>query len=60
MYNEQEVTGRAISQVTVVEVKYMDEITTEGELTRTKQYNLEVPVTVRIKKSFGGTQTATI
>lgn len=59
----QEAVVRALSQETVVECKDLDEITTEEELRNVlkSQGNMgDVPMTIRMRKGFGGTQTATI
>lgn len=57
-----EANVRALSQEVVVECKDLDEITTEEELriAITEQCNLNVPMQIRIRKAFGGTQTAAI
>ncbi|XP_062717180.1 nucleolar protein 58-like [Aedes albopictus] len=57
-----EANVRALSQETVVEIKDLDEVTTEEDLKRalTAQCNVEGPMVIRIRKSYGGTQTATI
>lgn len=53
---------RALLQEAEVEVKDLDESTTEEELSyaSTEQCNVEVPVATRIRKTFGGTQTPAI
>ncbi|XP_062709521.1 uncharacterized protein LOC134288497 [Aedes albopictus] len=57
-----EANVRALSQETVIEIKDLDEVTTEEDLKRalTAQCNVEGPMVIRIRKSYGGTQTATI
>ncbi|XP_065082923.1 uncharacterized protein LOC135705240 [Ochlerotatus camptorhynchus] len=54
---------RALSQESVVEYKDLDEITTEDEVrcALKVQCNLgDVPMTIRLRKAYGGTQTASI
>lgn len=54
---------RALSQESVVECKDLDEITTEDEVrcALKVQGNLgDVPMTIRLRKAYGGTQTASI
>lgn len=58
-----EANVRALSQETVVECRDLDEITTVDELrdALNEQGNLgNVPMTIRMRKAYGGTQTAAI
>lgn len=54
---------RAMSQETIVEAKNLDEVTTENEvkavLTRV-EYLGDVPMSIRLRKAYGSTQTASI
>lgn len=53
---------RALSQEVVIECRDLDAVTTEEELrfALTEQCKLDVPVQIRLRKAFGGTQTAAI
>lgn len=53
---------RALSQKAVVECKNLDEIETEEELrlAMIEQCNVDVPMQIRMRKAFEGTQTAAI
>ncbi|XP_062712613.1 uncharacterized protein LOC134289907 [Aedes albopictus] len=53
---------RALSQEAVIECRDLDAVTTEEELrfALTEQCKLDVPVQIRLRKAFGGTQTAAI
>lgn len=57
-----EANVRALSQEAVVECRDLDEITTEEDLkwALAEQCNLEGQMSMRIRKSYGGTQTAAI
>lgn len=54
---------RALSQETVIECRYLDEVTTEEELKNAlkTQFELgEAAPSIKMRKGYGGTQTATI
>lgn len=58
-----EANVKALSQETVIECRDLDEITTEQELRNalTTQCTLDsVPLDIRLRKAYGGTQTAVI
>lgn len=57
-----EANVRALSQEAVVECKDLDMITTEEDVRHAlaEQCDLRGPMTIRIRKSYGGTQTAAI
>lgn len=58
----EEANVRALSQETVVECRDLDEITTEDELRGALkvQCGLDVPMVIRMRKTYGGMQTAAI
>lgn len=58
-----EANVKALSQETVIECRDLDEITTEDELRSALRVQCElddVPLVIRLRKAYGGTQTATI
>lgn len=58
-----EATVKALSQETVVECRDLDEITTEQELQNALKTQCELgdePLVIRMRRAYGGTQTATI
>ena len=59
----EEANVRALSQETVIECRFLDEITTEDELRSALSGSCDssdVPMVIRMRKSYGGTQTAVI
>ena len=59
----EEANVKVLSKETVIECRDLDEITTEDELRTALQVHCDladVPMRIRLKKAYGGTQTAVI